>query len=254
MRPMSDREFDELLVVIPAFNEARTIFDVVRSAKDLGYQVLVVDDCSSDITASRASEAGAEVLSLPINLGVGGALRAGFRFAIARGFTCVVQVDGDGQHPVHEIGALVQFAKSADAHLVIGSRYLSTSTSLQLSRTRRCVMRVFGLIASRIAGYKLTDTTSGFRVIHEPLLSEFARTFPTDYLGDTFQSTISAIRSGYKVLEAPASLADRKFGKSSAGTFYAASRILKVTLLVLWRLSPPLRRFSDVRGPQRNLG
>jgi len=230
-----------VLVVIPAFNEQATISGVIAGIKSLKLDVLVVDDGSSDCTADAALGAGARVLQLPINLGVGGALRAGFRFAVNRGYEAVIQVDADGQHPLHQVEELCRVVTENKAHLVIGSRYLSRDTTLFPSLPRRIAMCMLGAAASRIAGTKITDSTSGFRVITQPLLGEFARDFPSYYLGDTFEATIAAVRAGYKVMEIPADLSPRLHGTSSTTSLAAIVLIVKVLLIAFTRLHAPLR-------------
>ena len=230
-----------LLVIVPAFNEAGAIRDVVASLCQRNHDVLVIDDCSSDLTADIASGAGATVLRLPLNLGVGGALRAGFRYAVANGYSQVVQVDADGQHPVHQISDLVETARTHRAHLVIGSRYLSPDSTLIPSLPRRFSMWCLSAVASRTAGMRLTDTTSGFRLIAEPLLSQFAETFPDYYLGDTFEATVAAARAGYRIVEIPASLSPRLVGKSSSTSVQASMLIAKVLIISLTKLHYQLK-------------
>jgi len=239
----------QLLVVIPALNEEATVGEVVTAVRSLDFPVVVVDDCSKDGTARSAKEAGANVLRLPIHLGVGGALRTGFRYAIDQGYTAVVQVDADGQHPPDQIRDLIFAALSENAHLVIGSRYLATNASLIPTMPRRVSMWSLSRIASRVAGIKLTDTTSGFRLIREPLLTEFSTELPDYYLGDTFEATVAALRAGYGVIEIPASLLPRKSGTSSTPTRKALSLILKVILLAVTNLHPQLKRFHATAKP-----
>jgi glycosyltransferase involved in cell wall biosynthesis len=235
---------DSLLVVVPAFNEERTISEVVSQLHSRGFRVVVVDDCSTDLTAQRASEAGAIVLRLPINLGVGGALRAGFRYAVETGHTSVVQVDADGQHPADQITDLVRSAHEQGAHLVIGSRYLSSDTTLTSSLPRRFSMWCLSKIGSRISGVQLSDTTSGFRLISQPLLGEFARQFPSYYLGDTYEATIAAARAGYRVIEVPAALSPRVHGNSSASSLRATLLIARVLIVSITNLHPRLKGFQ----------
>lgn len=230
----------DLLVIIPAFNEAATISQVVDGALSLSFDVLVVDDGSYDSTFELAAKAGAMVLRLPFNIGVGGALRAGFRYAVDHGYASIVQIDADGQHPLRQIDDLVHAAEQHDAHLVIGSRYLSDDSTLTPTLPRRFVMRCLGLVASRSAGRKLTDSTSGFRIIREPLLGEFAREFPTYYLGDTFEATVAAARAGYRVIEIPAALSPRIHGNSTARPLRAIFLIIKVLSVAVARLHPRL--------------
>jgi len=223
--------------VVPAFNESQSIGEVVSALRKAGLPVLVVDDGSSDSTSVMASSAGGEVLKLPINLGVGGALRAGFRFAIANRYDAVVQVDADGQHPVDQVPRLIQAAVSQDAHLVIGSRYLAPDSTLIPTSGRRLAMRILASYVSLTAGYRITDSTSGFRIIREPLLSEFAREFPTHYLGDTFEATVNALRAGYRVAEVPASLSPRRVGESATSNAMAVLLVFRALVLTTLRLT-----------------
>lgn len=226
-------------MVVPALNEQASIAVVVNQLLSDNYQVLVVDDGSTDETSRIAQVAGATVLQLPVNLGVGGALRTGFRFAVDHGYQSVVQVDADGQHPVHQIRELESAAQTHGAHLVIGSRFLSGNATLKPSSTRQFAMRLLSWLTSRAAGKTITDSTSGFRIVCEPLLSEFAREFPSYYLGDTFEATVSAARAGYVVDEIPAALTPRQHGQSTASTFRSTVQAAKVLLVILFRLNPP---------------
>lgn len=156
-----------MLIVVPAYQEqdciARVVTEVRAAVPDAG--VLVVDDASRDATRAQALATGAQVLSLPINLGVGGAMRAGFRYALRNGFDTVVQVDGDGQHDPAEVNALVQGLDGAD--LVIGARFAGAG-AYGATGPRRWAMKVLSLSMSRRAGTVLTDTTSGFRASGPP--------------------------------------------------------------------------------------
>jgi glycosyltransferase involved in cell wall biosynthesis len=218
---------DNTLVLIPALDEGRTIGEVLTELFGCGYQVLVVDDGSRDDTARVARSAGARVLSLPINLGVGGALRAGFKVAVKNGFEAVVQVDADGQHPVEEIADLIRAANDMEAHMVVGSRFASSATTMRVGWSRRAVMRVLASSASRATGTRITDSTSGFRLIRSPLLSRFADQFPTNYLGDTYEALVAAGRAGYRVIEVPAGLKPRLAGESSASMAQGVKFTLK---------------------------
>jgi len=230
-----------LLVIVPALNEQESIQQVVRAIRAEQFDVLVVDDGSTDDTAHRAEAAGASVLRLPVNLGVGGALRAGFRFAVDHHYAAVVQVDADGQHPASQIRDLIAAVEHHNAHLVVGSRYLSPDATLVPSASRRLAMRLLSKVVSRAVGHTITDSTSGFRIICEPLLSEFAHEFPAYYLGDTYEATIGAARAGYRVFEIPAALGTRNHGTSSAGSLRAIVLIAKVLIVTALRLHPRLQ-------------
>ena len=235
-----------LLVIVPALNEQETIHRVVSEIRAARFDVLVVDDGSTDNTADRAKKAGAMVLRLPLNLGVGGALRAGFRFAIDHHYAAVVQVDADGQHPVSQIGDLVTAAEQQNAHLVIGSRYLSPDTTLIPTVPRRIAMQFLSRLVSLVAGKTITDVTSGFRIICMPLLDEFAEQFPIYYLGDTFEATIVAGRANYTLAEIPAGLSPRIAGVSTSGAHASFLATIKVALLALLRLH------TEIKGPNNH--
>ena len=187
--PNSTAPSGETLVVIPAWNEVSSVADVVIPLVRLGHTVVVVNDGSTDGTGRRAAEAGALVVSLPFNLGVGAAVRCGMTYALMVGARRVVQCDADGQHPVESVGALLNLASTSGADLVIGSRFTEgDAPQMTLTRSRRFAMRVLARMASRATGSAITDATSGFRVINQPLLGELASRMPSYYLGDTFET------------------------------------------------------------------
>lgn len=223
---------ERTVIIIPAYNEESTVQGVARRALDAGYAVVVVDDGSSDATAAEARSAGAVVLELPVNLGVGGALRCGFRWAVANGFDTAVQVDADGQHDPEAVAALLDAARDQGAHLLIGSRF-GAAEGFKSSWFRRIPMAVLARIASRAAGRPITDASSGFRVIREPLLSEFARAYPVHYLGDTFEVLVLAGRSGYVVGEAPAAMRERAGGVPSAGATASVWYLVRVIIALV---------------------
>lgn len=234
--------FPRPLVVIPAWNEALSIGFVIREVQKNGFQVLVVDDGSLDGTAAEATAHGALVVSLPFNLGVGAALRCGFRFAVQAGFDVVVQCDADGQHPADHIGQLIDEIASSKAHMVIGSRFAHRGqTVMSVSIMRRIAMRMLSLSASRATGTRITDSTSGFRAIRQPLLGELAQKISPYYLGDTYEAVVSAGRAGYVVREIYAPIWERMHGESSARPLTAARLTLKVFLSVILNVTPTLQ-------------
>jgi glycosyltransferase involved in cell wall biosynthesis len=232
------------LVVVPALNEESSLASVIAEIKSCGYQVLVINDGSTDGTADVARASGARLLDLPINLGVGGALRAGFKYACERNFQAVVQVDADGQHPANEIVQLIDEANTSGAHLVIGSRFLSNGTSMEVGRVRRFVMRLLARSATNATQSPITDATSGFRIIQQPLLTEFSRTFAVNYLGDTYEALIAAGRAGYVVREIPAALRPRLNGQSTASLVQAVTFTLKGLAVTALRIHPRIRNYQ----------
>jgi glycosyltransferase involved in cell wall biosynthesis len=224
IKPLSK---DNILILVPAFNEQDSIKAVLSNLLDHEYHVLVIDDGSIDCTRLIAKESGVDVLTLPFNLGVGGALRAGFKFAVRHGYMAVVQIDADGQHDISQIVDLIDHANKTGAHLVLGSRFQRLDESMRVPMARRQVMRLLARLASRATKTTITDATSGFRLIQEPLLSEFAKVFPSYYLGDTYEALMSAGKAGYSVQEIPAVIIDRTHGTSSASTLQSIKFIFK---------------------------
>lgn len=216
-----------VLVMVPAFNEQESVGAVLSALIDEGYATVLISDGSTDTTARVGRSLGVGVLELPINLGVGGALRAGFKHARRRGFAAVVQVDADGQHPIPEIARLIETANETGADLVIGSRFLESRGEMSIPGIRRIVMWVLARSATGAAGRAVTDSTSGFRLIREPLLEQFCHHFANNYLGDTYEAVVSAGRAGYTVIEIPATLMERTHGESTASTGSAVRFTLK---------------------------
>ncbi len=231
MKSLEPLTRNNVLVVVPMFNEQDSIGQVLDNLLKENYQLVVVDDGSKDNSRDIALSKGVNVLSLPFNLGVGAALRAGFKFAGRHDYQAVIQVDADGQHSCLQISELINAANETNAHLVIGSRFQHPEESMSVPIIRRSVMRVLAALASRATEVKITDATSGFRLIRQPLLSEFAQEFPSYYLGDTYEALVSAGRAGYTVREIPAVIVERIHGESSASRLQSVKFIFKCVVV-----------------------
>lgn len=234
----------DVLVVIPAFNESKSIGRVVEQVTACGFQTLVVNDGSIDDTVDVARVRGAHVVSLRLNTGVGGALRCGFRCAVESGFTAVIQCDADGQHLPSHLTDLVDATNRTGAHMMIGSRFGSENTTHEPSLLRRFAMWSLSKVAQRATKHKITDSTSGFRLIRQPLLGELAVNLPAYYLGDTFETVVVAGRAGYYVEEIGVAMAPRLHGTSSSSNFRSVLLIGKVLTTVLLGIHFRLRRLK----------
>jgi glycosyltransferase involved in cell wall biosynthesis len=221
-----------VLLVIPALNEASSVGEVVRAGRACGFDVCVVDDGSVDRTAMVAADAGADVLRLPVNLGVGGALRCGFRWALARDYDVVVQVDGDGQHDPGQVSELLDAMRASDADMVVGSRFTEGAGEYRVGAVRRLAMRLLSARARRVAGVRVRDASSGFRAIRRPLLDRFAAEYPVEYLGDTVEALIEAGRAGATVLEHPIAMTPRAHGRGTAGAAASLWYVLRVMIAI----------------------
>ena len=222
----------KLLIAMPALNEGRSIASVIEDVKRAmpAVDVLVIDDGSTDNTVESARNAGAQVVSLPFNIGVGGALRAGFVYASRNGYTHLVQVDADGQHNPEQIEILLDASKRSD--VVIGSRFALGREGFEVSRTREFAMRWLAFWLTKICGVKLTDVTSGFRLANEAAIELFASEYPPEYLGDTVESLVIAHRAHLKIEEVPVVMNKRLYGSSSQSTGKALWYVLRATLVI----------------------
>ena len=223
----------DVIIVVPAYNESATIEKVVSDIHRAGFTCIVVDDGSDDETSLLAKKAGANVITLSFNAGVGGALRCGFRYAVENGFSAVIQCDADGQHHSNHFGDLITAANRSGADLILGSRFLSSENTLDPHAVRRFAMWWLARVASRATGHKITDSTSGFRLIRRPLLDELAANLPEYYLGDTFEALVVIGRFGYRVEEIGVAMAPRQSGVSTASTGLAVALIGKSLTTVL---------------------
>jgi glycosyltransferase involved in cell wall biosynthesis len=223
----------EVLIVVPAYNESATISAVLREINATGFTCVVVNDGSEDDTSLIASKEKVNVLSLPFNVGVGGALRCGFRFAVESGYKAVIQCDADGQHHSFHFHDLLNSANATNADLVLGSRFLSQENELDPRFFRRFAMWWLARFASRATGRRITDSTSGFRLIRRPLLDELAKNLPEYYLGDTFETLVVLGRAGYLVEEIGTAMAPRQSGVSTASNGRAIALIGKSLTTVL---------------------
>ena len=231
------------LIVMPAFNEEESVGDVVREVFSAlpGVHCLVVNDGSADQTTAIARRAGAVVAELPVNLGVGGAMRLGFKYAIAHGFDNVVQIDSDGQHDPSNVLALLE--RLDDADLVIGARFAGVG-DYEARGPRRWAMRVLSVILSRTARTSLTDTTSGFKASGPRAVALFASHYPAEYLGDTIEALVIASRAGCRIEQVPVVMRVRAGGQPSHNPLRAAAylgRAFVALCFALIRPSLPLR-------------
>lgn len=225
-----------LLVAIPALNEAGSISSVISDVKKFlpESKILVIDDGSTDQTAEIAKSAGATVLSMPFNVGVGGALRLAFRYAAENDFDSVLQVDADGQHLPSEAQLLIQM--HGVGSIIIGSRFANGFNNYQVGIIRRFAMKILAVILSRICRTKLTDVTSGFRLTTGVAIKEFAKSYPRDYLGDTVESLILANRLGFKVVEVPVKMQPRQSGKPSQNSIKSIWYLFRTILVIFLSL------------------
>lgn len=231
----------DTLVIMPAWNESESIGNTVREVFEFGpaCDVLVVDDGSRDDTAAQARAAGATVLQLPFNMGVGGAMRTGFKYAKSHGYSQVIQVDADGQHDPRDIKTVLDGLREAD--IAIGARFADKGT-YTVRGPRKWAMNVLAWTISRIAGTRLTDVTSGFRAANAKAIRQYVDHYPAEYLGDTIDSLVVAIRSGCTVTQVGVSMRERQGGTPSHDPLKAAIYLGRAGMALLFALT---RRKSE---------
>lgn len=222
----------KVLIIVPAYNEEKSLPGVVRDLeKHAAYaDVLVVDDGSRDATARIAGELGVTVLRLPFNLGIGGAMQAGYLYADRRGYEVAVQFDGDGQHLASEIDALLGPIREGTADLAVGTRFLNQG-GYRAPLFRRMGIGVFSLVLSAILGMRMTDTTSGFRAANRKVIAFFSRGYPDDY--PEVESLVLVHKRRLRIAEVPAQMRQRVTGKSSITPLRSVYYMVKVLLAVL---------------------
>jgi glycosyltransferase involved in cell wall biosynthesis len=222
------------LAVVPAYNEADSVTSVVDSLRERAarFDVIVIDDGSTDDTATRAREAGADVVALPFNLGIGGAVQTGFQYALEHGYDYMAQVDGDGQHEPGELETLLR-TMQADRGLdvVCGSRFLSAESSYQAPISRRTGIHLFAFTLSKILGQRITDPTSGFRLYNRRAISLFAHDYPHDY--PEVEAVLMLHAHRLRLSEVSVQMHPRDGGRSSITRTRSLYYMIKVSLALL---------------------
>jgi hypothetical protein len=232
------------LAVVPAYNESGSVANVVRSLRERAprFDVIVVDDGSTDDTAQRARAAGAEVIKLPFNLGIGGAVQTGFVYALEHGYDYMAQVDGDGQHEPGELDTLMaEMAHQSGVDVVCGSRFLSSETSYSAPISRRTGIHLFAFTLSKIVGQRVTDPTSGFRLYNRRAIRLFANDYPHDY--PEVEAVLMLHAHRLRMAEVPVQMHVRGSGRSSITASRSFYYMIKVSLALLVGL---MRRHSVV--------
>jgi glycosyltransferase involved in cell wall biosynthesis len=219
------------VAIVPALNEEESVGRVIAEIRlfDPGFDIVVVDDGSTDRTAGIAAAQGAHVLRLPFNLGIGGAVQTGYRFAFERGYDLAVQVDGDGQHDPAQLPAILAPVLAGEADLCVGSRFAGGS-GYQSSFARRVGIRLFAAVVSMVVRQKVTDTTSGFRAVNRKGIALFAADYPHDY--PEVEATVMCVKHRLRLREVPVDMRERAGGESSITALHSIYYMTKVLLAI----------------------
>lgn len=220
------------LVIIPAYNESasivRTVQDIKEHAPEFDY--VVINDCSTDNTLQVCEENRIHCLKLPVNLGIGGAVQAGYLYGIRNGYDVAVQFDGDGQHSALYLDQMASMLEKENADMVIGSRFI-TNEGFQSSAIRRLGIKHFNILIKMLTGKRITDPTSGMRMVNRKIMELFARDYPKDYPEP--ESVVQIISQGCKVIEMPVLMNERSEGVSSISPRKSIYYMIKVTIAML---------------------
>ena len=219
------------IAIVPALNEEQTVGRVIDEIRafDPGFDIVVVDDGSVDRTAGVAADRGAFVLRLPFNLGIGGAMQTGYRFAFERSYDIAVQIDGDGQHDPQQLPAILAPVLSGEADLCVGSRFTGDS-EFRSSFTRRVGIKIFAAVVSAVVRQKVTDTTSGFRAVNRRGIALFASDYPHDY--PEVEATVMCVKHKLRLREVPVAMRERGGGSSSITAVRSVYYMTKVMLAI----------------------
>jgi len=220
------------LVIIPAYNEAKsivsTIHDIIINASDFDY--IIINDRSTDSTYEICKQNGFNVVNLPLNLGIGGAVQTGYMYAYDNGYDITVQFDGDGQHDAKYLNKMAEYMMKNQCNMLIGSRFIEKE-GFQSSSTRRLGIKFFSLLIKIFTGKRITDPTSGFRMCDKRVTRLFADNYPKDYPEP--ETTVRVLCSGMKVEEVPVVMRERQGGISSISLKKSIYYMIKVTLAVI---------------------
>jgi glycosyltransferase involved in cell wall biosynthesis len=217
------------IAIVPAFNEQESVTQVIEEIRafDPDFDIVVVDDGSTDATSAAATRLGAHVVRLPFNLGIGGAVQTGFRYAFENGFAIAVRVDGDGQHDPAQLGVLLAPVVADEADIAVGSRF-ATDGGYRSSRSRRLGITILARTLSTIVGRRVTDPTSGFQALNRRAIALFAADYPHDY--PEVEAALMVHKHRLRMTEVPVQMRERSAGRSSIGALASVYYMVKVLL------------------------
>lgn len=226
------KDYPRKLIIIPAFNEEanieKTVKDIEENAPEFDY--IIINDCSTDKTRTICTQNHYNVIHLPVNLGIGGAVQTGYIYGYRNGYDLAVQVDGDGQHDPAFLSKMADYMERSQADMVIGSRFIDKK-GFQSSGIRRIGIRYFTILIRLLTGQTITDPTSGLRMVSQSVMKQFAEDYPKDYPEP--ESVVTVLRNGKKIIEIPVVMRARNGGNSSISMNKSAYYMIKVTLAML---------------------
>lgn len=220
------------LIIIPAYNESANILNTVKSIQEKApdFDYVVINDCSKDHTLEILEENNINHVALPVNLGIGGAVQTGYKYALANDYDVAIQVDGDGQHDPSYLNLLLETLIRNEADMVIGSRFIENK-GFQSTFARRIGITYFTKLIHALTGQTITDPTSGFRMANKDVIEIFANDYPVDYPEP--ESIVELLKMKKKIVEAPVEMKERQGGVSSINLSKSVYYMIKVSLAIL---------------------
>ena len=220
------------LVIIPAFNESASIVKTVKDIEDNapGFDYIIINDCSTDNMKQICRENNLNVINLPVNLGIGGAVQTGYKYAMENGYDAAVQFDGDGQHKAEYLKSMAEMLEGEELDMVIGSRFIEKQ-GFQSTIIRQFGIKWFTVLIAVLTGKKITDPTSGMRMAGKSLIIQFAKRYPRDYPEP--ETVASVLFQKKKVKEMAVRMREREEGVSSISPKKSIYYMVKVTLAIL---------------------
>ena len=224
----------KVLIIVPCYNEEKNIERTIEGIIKKGYDYVIIDDGSKDASLEIARKNNYQVIHLSNNLGIGGAMQTGYRYAARNGYDVAVQIDGDGQHNVEEVEKLIQPIRDGLCNMVIGSRFIDNK-GFQSSTMRRVGIRLLSWLMKLFSGQEILDMTSGFRAIDKSLIRRFSDRYPSEYPEPV--TNLQVTKLGYKIKEVPAMMNERQQGRSSIfgikNVYYMLNVIFQLILIQL---------------------
>lgn len=220
----------KILVIVPCFNEAENILKTVEDLEGGGYDYIVINDGSTDNSLEVLQKNHIQHLDLANNIGIGGVMQTGYKYALRAGYDIAVQFDGDGQHDASYIPAIVKDIANKKADMVIGSRFIKKDASdFQSTKMRRLGIKLLSWLLMIMSGKRILDMTSGFRAVNKKVIERFANEYPAEYPEPV--TNLDLVRNGFRVKEVPVRMKERQHGKSSITTLKSIYYMLNVILL-----------------------
>lgn len=242
---------NKVLIIIPAYNEAKNIEKVVDNIIENypQYDYIVINDGSKDNTRDVCKARGYQFLNLSVNLGIGGAVQTGYKYAKDKGYQVAVQIDGDGQHDIAYLEKMLPYLENQEADVVIGSRFIDKE-GFQSSAARRTGIKILSSLIFLCTGCKVKDVTSGFRAVNKTYIDIYAENYPNDYPEP--EAIVSAVMHGGIIKECPVVMRERENGTSSINFVKSIYYMIKVTLAILvCRISFGIRRDPAIRNRKK---